>query len=609
VPSTRPKIDPLTSLRFLAAAMIVTNHAYNLFGQGAIADYLSLMQGVSFFFVLSGFVLAYNYPSLPTRADVARFWVARFARIWPLHAVTCLMFIALIFNLDKDRYFPGGIGWARLAVNLMLLQAWVPYHDWAASFNSVSWTLSVEFFFYALFPLLLALWPRRWHVILAVQAAVAVAFVFVSQQLALPSDPAYRGIGLQNALYFNPLARMLEFSVGIGVAFLVVRFQRANITLRASRWLVLEVAVLLAAFVMLARANDPVGIRNHFGEAAAYYFKAEGLWILWAAVVWIFAVSRGPVAAFLSLPAMVFLGEISYALYLVHFMLVIYLEPYTAAVRTYGAAGYAAFWAACIFLSALLFSGVEKPLRHAILGWWDRRGAPAAPGRSIRAPVSLVHVAALASIVGLMVVFRPTNVVPLGEEQVADFVASSRALPAIDGGVFGQQVAVLGVQVKETRPDKVDLSILLRSEKDVDPNVFLAVHLNDADGKVIDKGGDHLLEHYGRAIPAGRTWIAHYDVRKEAFKDAASISIAAYVTPAALFNVSGALTDWGGRRLVLPLTQGVAQRRAGRRVRGLAHDDRRARWRRVRQAGRGPRRPGESGRPRGRRSLDPPEVG
>jgi peptidoglycan/LPS O-acetylase OafA/YrhL len=288
------KIAPLTSLRFFAAAMIVVGHAYPLFGRGAIAEYLPLDQGVSFFFVLSGFVLAYNYPVLPTRADVARFWVARFARVWPLHAVTCLMWIALAFGFDRQTYFPGFEGMARLLVNLLLLQAWVPHKDWTTAFNGVSWTLSVEFFFYALFPLIVAFWARRWQVIVAVQAAIVVLFLIASHALALPASGDYPGPGLQSALFFNPLVRMLEFSAGVGIAFLVPGFERSGATLTKWQWLVLEVFVSSATIVALAAAAAPRGIQNLFGEAVAYYFTREGLWILWAAIVWLFAVSRGP---------------------------------------------------------------------------------------------------------------------------------------------------------------------------------------------------------------------------------------------------------------------------------------------------------------------------
>ena len=75
------KLDALTSLRFFAAAMIVLVHSNPVFGAMGLAESLPLDQGVSFFFVLSGFILAYNYPVLVGEADILAFLKARIARI------------------------------------------------------------------------------------------------------------------------------------------------------------------------------------------------------------------------------------------------------------------------------------------------------------------------------------------------------------------------------------------------------------------------------------------------------------------------------------------------------------------------------------------------
>src|SRR5690349_17655364 len=84
---------PLTALRFFAAAVVVIGHGHSLFGSLNIANAIATGQAVSFFFVLSGFILAYNYPVLRTGRDVAMFYATRFARIWPLHALTAACFI------------------------------------------------------------------------------------------------------------------------------------------------------------------------------------------------------------------------------------------------------------------------------------------------------------------------------------------------------------------------------------------------------------------------------------------------------------------------------------------------------------------------------------
>jgi peptidoglycan/LPS O-acetylase OafA/YrhL len=548
MPSSRPKLAPLTSLRFIAAAMIVVGHAYPLFGKGAIALYIPLSQGVSFFFVLSGFVLAYNYPSLPTREDAGRFLVARFARVWPLHAATCVMWIVLV---------SGDGGWARLLVNLLLLQAWIPYKDWALSFNGVSWSLSVEFFFYGMFPLLIALWARRWHVLVAAEALVIALFVLASHRMALPASDDFMGPGLLGVLYFNPMVRLLEFSVGIGIASLVRRFQKVDASLTRTQWLLLEVAVILAAVFTLVAAADLGGMRRTLGEAASYYFMREGLWLFWGGIVLVFALSRGPLAELMTLPPMVFLGEISYALYLVHAMLIRYLDAYKPALAAAGWAGYAAFWASCLLLSSLLFLGVEKPTRAAIMGWWDRRkarkGAAAAVPDSGLGNLHALSAFALFAIVTAMVAFRPSTTNVVGESQLAAFLQSPATIPVADGGVFDKRLRVLAIQARDAGQGSMALSILLRSEEEIGPGVILAVHLNDADGKIIGAPGDKPLERLGKPIRAGQTWIADYAVKKDLLQGAASIGLALYVSPERLFKVSGAQTDWNGQRLIFNL--------------------------------------------------------
>lgn len=81
----KTQLRALTGLRFIAAFAIVIHHSRGLFfTPEALAPY-PLDIGVSLFFVLSGFILTYVHPKLPTRHDIYRFYIARFARIWPVH--------------------------------------------------------------------------------------------------------------------------------------------------------------------------------------------------------------------------------------------------------------------------------------------------------------------------------------------------------------------------------------------------------------------------------------------------------------------------------------------------------------------------------------------
>ncbi|WP_407184973.1 acyltransferase family protein [Bradyrhizobium centrosematis] len=122
---------------------------------------------VDMFFILSGFVISYSYPSDARGvAAYSRFMIRRIARIYPLHLLSLLIFVVLI-----------GVGLERTArstsldflYNILLLQAWgVTDH---LSFNSPSWSISAEFFCYLVFPLLMLFARKVQPVVLGVIVA------------------------------------------------------------------------------------------------------------------------------------------------------------------------------------------------------------------------------------------------------------------------------------------------------------------------------------------------------------------------------------------------------------------------------------------------------
>src|SRR5439155_19441149 len=124
--------------------------------------HFALGQGVSFFFVLSGFVLAYNYPRLDGAKAIGGFYVARIARIWPAHIASALLFVVLIANIS---YFtlPAGSRALITLAHVTMTQAWIPLSRFITAYNTVSWSISTEFFFYLAFPLLAANWRSTWR--------------------------------------------------------------------------------------------------------------------------------------------------------------------------------------------------------------------------------------------------------------------------------------------------------------------------------------------------------------------------------------------------------------------------------------------------------------
>ncbi|WP_328334577.1 acyltransferase [Kribbella sp. NBC_00382] len=142
-----PRIESLTGLRWWAAFFVFSHHMTNL-APLPIAPLLRYgTSGVTFFFVLSGFVLTWSaQPGTLART----FYRRRFARIWPAHALTLMAAVLVFYRIHPDPAMhwikPLDLGVLLLA--LCLLQGWSYDPTILYAGNPVSWTLSVEAFFY-----------------------------------------------------------------------------------------------------------------------------------------------------------------------------------------------------------------------------------------------------------------------------------------------------------------------------------------------------------------------------------------------------------------------------------------------------------------------------
>ena len=158
-PLARPAVilDSLTTVRFLAAVNVVVFH----FGGDAIAHLpragrLIFERGyvsVSFFFVLSRFILAYTYLNGRTSLASGDFYRARFERIYPVYLLGFLLESVLVIHEIAQTHAPTaaiGTGLLAAGVTLFLLQSWII--TLVPEWNPPGWSLSTEAFFYAIFP-------------------------------------------------------------------------------------------------------------------------------------------------------------------------------------------------------------------------------------------------------------------------------------------------------------------------------------------------------------------------------------------------------------------------------------------------------------------------
>jgi peptidoglycan/LPS O-acetylase OafA/YrhL len=345
---------------------------------------------VSAFFVLSGFVLAYNYDlrTLPRAPNLSRFTIARFSRIYPAYATGLLLFVPFaIYRLAAGIEASTYAGTGPFILNALLLQAWIP--GAALTWNFPGWSLSDEAFFYAVLPFAGARLARigvgqgRRVVIrlLCVAAALWVlslvvpVFAIVDRIPHFGDAPAtddqLLGAGpWANVIRYNPLLRLPEFCIGVVLALLY-----RSIPARSRFWkrgAYFYIPAVLAILGVLAS-----------GDVIPYPVVHDGLLApAYAMLIFGLALEGGVLVRFLSMPVLVFLGNASYSMYILHvpvyawmnvgFRRVLHLDPH-------GIFWFICYVSAVVGLSALFFRKAEEPvhrwLRKKLTGWAE--GLPA----------------------------------------------------------------------------------------------------------------------------------------------------------------------------------------------------------------------------------------
>lgn len=375
------KLAPLTSLRFVAAMMVVIQHGYGEFDtlRDTFAGF-PLNGGVSFFFVLSGFILAYAHPQISSVSSAVDFWVKRFARIWPVHIATLIILLIFVGANTSGGSF-GTTG--ALASNLLLLQAWFDDTRYVFSFNSVAWSISVEAFFYAMFPLLIYRIKQTWPMKLAVCAFIAALMcLFYQDQFAmgLVAETRYPSWVL---IQFNPLARLLEFVTGI-TAYVIWRKYLQQISVSPATWTAIEIGVITAfVFIWMQSRSLPVHL---FGDFARNWFHQAGQFIIpTTMIIILMATSRGAFSLLLSKRPLVFLGEVSFSLYMIHQIVLRWYQSDRSVFAGYSNDAIMIWYIGASLIAAIaLWAIVEQPCRRIVLSAYRKAVAspPASPNTS-----------------------------------------------------------------------------------------------------------------------------------------------------------------------------------------------------------------------------------
>jgi peptidoglycan/LPS O-acetylase OafA/YrhL len=412
-PYQQQHLKSLTGLRFLAALAVFVAH---LPGRWPEFDFGTLpfgAAGVGFFYILSGFILTYVYGSrlnresgdsqtaevdfevpASTRFSYQKFYLRRLARIWPLHLVTLL--ISLFFVIGIETFFnrPHPVG--KLLVNGCLLQSWIPNYDWIYSLNGPAWSLSVEAFFYLIFPFLLLGGAKKFARQYLLIAAGTMVALFAINQFVPTGESGW--VRLNAIVHTNPLMRLFEFATGIGCGFYYLNSKRRgwhfdprNLARSQSERpqgprkpsgsldTFLELTAILALLFFFGMAYwlgmYSEDARYGIPQAFWYWFRFCGAAPVFALIVLIFSSTQGLFAKALSCRLMVYLGEISYSFYMIHMSVMLLLARQEWVDGWWVTMGVAAVsFVFSIFLASALFQLVELPSRQWIVGVSEGKG-------------------------------------------------------------------------------------------------------------------------------------------------------------------------------------------------------------------------------------------
>ncbi|MFI2613019.1 acyltransferase family protein [Kitasatospora sp. NPDC018619] len=369
MPTTGPsRLPSLTGLRFWAALLVVLYHLSRKVGGLPLLSPLAWYgrSGVTFFFVLSGFVLAWTYGASPAPAAV--FARRRFARIWPLHVLTTAL------SLGADAAVGAALPVVAALWSLALVHPWALPTVYGG--NPASWSLGAEAWFYLLFPPLLRVLaprPRAW-LPLALLCALLGPLLWAAGPL-LPADPALRGWLLD----YLPAARTPQFVLGV-VTGLAVRHGALPGPRLPRPGLLPAAAAVVLWHLLLVPWHAAVPDALWYGPYSASQLLPAPLFAALLAA----AARRDAAGApprLLAGRTAVRLGEWSYAWYLVHEIglrcwLAVLGRPAPGAV-TLGA--WLLLAGGSLAVAGALYHGVERPCERLL------RGAPR--GRDTAAPL------------------------------------------------------------------------------------------------------------------------------------------------------------------------------------------------------------------------------
>jgi len=355
-------LNQITFTRFVAALTVVFFHyGQHVFPANVPLLFENVTAGpiaVGYFYVLSGFIMAIAYYKPETdhtfipAINKRKYWIARFARIYPVYILALLIIVAAKYKEIADNLVV-------LPLHLTMLQAWIP--GYPITLNTPGWSLSVEAFFYLCFPFLLAYVHNDGTKKLIVFCALLWLATQLILLLAINSDAYQPKNHLHDFIYYNPLMHINSFIAGMLTGIFFKRSDQSDSANHASNTFWLVFSFLLIVLLIWARP--------HFEALTGFKIAYTNGLLAPAFLLFIILLGReqGIITKILNYKWLILLGEASYSLYILQKPIHgIYDKVITPRIPLSETLHFYIFLLLLIALSIASFKYFETPMRRAI---------------------------------------------------------------------------------------------------------------------------------------------------------------------------------------------------------------------------------------------------
>jgi peptidoglycan/LPS O-acetylase OafA/YrhL len=359
-------LPALTGIRTLLAIFIILFHftpphlgpLYPFIDNGYVF--------VGVFFLISGYVLTYNYADRAQTLSKREFWLARFSRLYPVYLFVLILSVTML--RDEWHARPHAEFWQGIILTPLVLQGWSP--SVATFWNTVAWTLTSECVLYLAFPWLIRLpWPQKPQRLIALLFALWIIgltphslYLFLNPDHIVGPVDRYSSTPLIRFLKYTPLPYVCTFLAGVTLG----KLQHALVLTPRQRFILSAISLVFVGLFFYLLVHRTPYLLMHGGLLTPLF----GALVLGLS-------GPHPISAVFSWRPLLLIGESSYCLYLLHFNVFQLLHTYHVPERLHLAAlDPWLSYVILILLALAVFRFIEIPARKAILNRFSRKPRP-----------------------------------------------------------------------------------------------------------------------------------------------------------------------------------------------------------------------------------------